>query len=239
MEILECNHGDGDRGGLEEQLRLFRFRGKSREWKPMVEVVWGCKVEAKSYNPMEKKLDSRTVSGYFVGYLKRTKGYRSYCPQNTTRFVETQRAVLIKSKNEATEEENFDFYEVIIENGDTMNSNADNKIKVLPSFDLSSTQSVQEYEIAGDPMILDQETQEQQVLPLEKTNENQPAEQNHEQMDIELGRSQRPRKIALPDDYYVYLQESEHDVNAIEDPMNYMQAMSNEKSENWWGAMKS
>ncbi|CAL2271583.1 unnamed protein product [Prunus armeniaca] len=178
---------------------------------------------------MEKKLDSRTASGYFVGYLKRTKGYRFYCPQNTTRFVETQRAVLIKSKNEATEQENFNFDEVIIENGDTMNSNANNKIQVLPSFDLSSTQSVQEYEIVGDPMILDQETQEQQVLPLEKTNENQPAEQNHEQMDKELGRSQRLRKRALPDDYYVYLQESEHDVNAIEDPMNYMQAMSNEK----------
>ncbi|CAL9025124.1 unnamed protein product [Prunus brigantina] len=109
MEILECNHGDGDRGGLEEQLRLFRFRGKYREWKPMVEVVWGCKVEAKSYNPMEKKLDSRTVGGYFVGYLKRTKGYRFYCPQNTTRFVETQIAVLIKSKNEATRRREFRF----------------------------------------------------------------------------------------------------------------------------------
>ncbi|CAL2271529.1 unnamed protein product [Prunus armeniaca] len=52
-------------------------------------------------------------------------------------------------------------------------------------------------------------------------------------MDKELGRSQRPRKRALPDDYYVYLQESEHDVNAIEDPMNYMQAMSNEKTCKW------
>ena len=103
--------------------------------------VWGCKVEAKSYNPMEKKLDSRTISGYFVGYPKRTKGYRFYCPQNTTRFVETQRAMFLKSKNEATKEENFHFDEVIIENGDTMNSSADNRILVLPSFDLSSTQS--------------------------------------------------------------------------------------------------
>ena len=50
-------------------------------------------------------------------------------------------------------------------------------------------------------MILEQETQEQQVLPPENTNENQPAEQNHEQMDTELGRSQRPRKRALLDDY--------------------------------------
>ena len=54
-------------------------------------------------------------------------------------------------------------------------------------------------------MILEQETQEQQVLPPENTNENQPIEQNHEQMDIESGRSQRPRKRALLDDYlYIY-----------------------------------
>ena len=32
--------------------------------------VWGCKAEAKPYNPVEKKLDPKTISGYFVGYLK-------------------------------------------------------------------------------------------------------------------------------------------------------------------------
>ena len=29
--------------------------------------VWGCSTEARVYNPHEIKLDSRTVSGYFIG----------------------------------------------------------------------------------------------------------------------------------------------------------------------------
>ena len=30
--------------------------------------IWGCSAEAWPYRPNEKKLDSRTVSSYFVGY---------------------------------------------------------------------------------------------------------------------------------------------------------------------------
>ena len=61
--------------------------------------TWGCRAEAKLYNPMQKKLDSKTVSCYFVGYPDRTKGYRFYCPNHNTRFVETQRAILIEEEN--------------------------------------------------------------------------------------------------------------------------------------------
>ncbi|KAL6332289.1 hypothetical protein AAG906_004851 [Vitis piasezkii] len=32
--------------------------------------VWGCPAEARPYKPNEKKLDSRIVSCYFVGYSK-------------------------------------------------------------------------------------------------------------------------------------------------------------------------
>lgn len=44
--------------------------------------VWGCKVEAKLYNPNGKKLDPKTVSFFFIGYLERSKGFRFYCPNN-------------------------------------------------------------------------------------------------------------------------------------------------------------
>ncbi|RVW35834.1 Retrovirus-related Pol polyprotein from transposon TNT 1-94 [Vitis vinifera] len=36
--------------------------------------IWGCPAEARIYNPHEKKLDSRTVSGYFIGYPDKSKG---------------------------------------------------------------------------------------------------------------------------------------------------------------------
>ena len=30
--------------------------------------VWGCSTEIRYYNPHEKKLDARKISGYFIGY---------------------------------------------------------------------------------------------------------------------------------------------------------------------------
>ncbi|KAL6327955.1 hypothetical protein AAG906_031299 [Vitis piasezkii] len=37
--------------------------------------IWGCPMEARIYNPHEKKLDSRMISGYFIGYLDKSKGH--------------------------------------------------------------------------------------------------------------------------------------------------------------------
>ena len=38
--------------------------------------VWGCSAEARVYNPHEKKLNLRTINGYFIGYPEKSKGYR-------------------------------------------------------------------------------------------------------------------------------------------------------------------
>ena len=59
-------------------------------WKPSLRhiCVWGCPSEVRIYNPQEKKLDPRTISGYFIGYVERSKGYRFYCPSHNTKIVE-------------------------------------------------------------------------------------------------------------------------------------------------------
>ena len=57
--------------------------------------VWSCPAEARVYNPHEKKLDSRTVSGYFIGYPEKSKGYRFYCPNHSSRIVEKGNAKFI------------------------------------------------------------------------------------------------------------------------------------------------
>ena len=35
--------------------------------------VWGCQTEVKIYNPHERKVDSRTTSGFFIGYQEKSK----------------------------------------------------------------------------------------------------------------------------------------------------------------------
>lgn len=46
-------------------------------WKPSLKHlrIWGCQVEVRMYNPQERKLDPKTVSSYFIGYVERSKGY--------------------------------------------------------------------------------------------------------------------------------------------------------------------
>lgn len=36
--------------------------------------IWGCQAEVREYNPHEKKLDARTISGLFIGYPEKSKG---------------------------------------------------------------------------------------------------------------------------------------------------------------------
>lgn len=57
--------------------------------------IWGCPTEARSYRPHERKLDSRTISCYFVGYAKRSQGYKFYNPTLRS-FFETRNARFLK-----------------------------------------------------------------------------------------------------------------------------------------------
>uniref|UniRef100_A0A2N9I6P9 CCHC-type domain-containing protein n=1 Tax=Fagus sylvatica TaxID=28930 RepID=A0A2N9I6P9_FAGSY len=53
-----------------------------------------------------------------------------------------------------------------------------------------------------------------------------------------LRRSIRPKRSAIPDDYVVYLQESDYNIGAKNDPEFFSQAMSCKESELWYNAMK-
>ena len=56
--------------------------------------VWGCPFEVRIYNPQEKELDLRTISGYFIGYAE---GYRFYCSYHITRIVESRNAKFLEN----------------------------------------------------------------------------------------------------------------------------------------------
>ena len=51
--------------------------------------VWDCPTEARVHNPHENKLNLRIISGYFIGYPEKSKWFRFYCLNHSTRIVET------------------------------------------------------------------------------------------------------------------------------------------------------
>jgi hypothetical protein len=60
--------------------------------------VWGSPAEAKVFNPSIAKLDSKTVSCFFFGYPEKSKGFRFYCPDRYTKFVETRHVVFLEDE---------------------------------------------------------------------------------------------------------------------------------------------
>ena len=59
-----------------------------------------------------------------------------------------------------------------------------------------------------------------------------------EDADIALRRSIRTKKPAIPSDYVVYLQVSNVDIGAEDDPISFSQAMCSSKSILWYNSMK-
>ena len=68
-------------------------------WKPSLRHirVWGCPSKVRIYNPQEKNIDPRAISGYFIGYAERSKGYRFFCPSHNTKIVESRNAKFLKN----------------------------------------------------------------------------------------------------------------------------------------------
>jgi len=54
--------------------------------------VWDCQAKIIIYNMQGKKLDARTINGYFIAYSEKSKRYIFYCPSHSTRIVETGNA---------------------------------------------------------------------------------------------------------------------------------------------------
>ncbi|KAL0313498.1 UNVERIFIED_CONTAM: Copia protein [Sesamum radiatum] len=191
-------------------------------WKPSLRHVriWGCPSEVRVYNPQEKKLDPRTISGYFVGYAERSKGYRFYCPSNSTRIVESRNAKfleddLISGNNKGLSiRSNLDHSEsqpstssngliVVVHNTPTVQTRVEQPIQTVPQVD--------DHEPV-DP-----------VVPHIPENVEQPVDQQAppKNVDATLRRSTQIKRSAIPSDYMVYLQESEFNVGAENDPETF------------------
>ena len=174
--------------------------------------VWGCPSEVRVYNPHERKLDPKTISGYFIGYAEKSKGYRFYCPSHSTRIVESRNAKFLEND--------------LISGSDQSQYLASSEKECLntPSFTsidrLIVIQSTPQVQIgAGQPTI---EIPQAADNTLEDHVE-QPVVHDtpQEVIDTALRRSTRIKRSAIPDDYIVYLQESDYNIGAADDPETF------------------
>jgi hypothetical protein len=58
--------------------------------------IWGCPAKVKIFNLQLGKLDPKTISCHFIGYPNKFKGYRLYCPEHTTKFIDTRHIVFLE-----------------------------------------------------------------------------------------------------------------------------------------------
>ncbi|RVW90199.1 Retrovirus-related Pol polyprotein from transposon TNT 1-94 [Vitis vinifera] len=181
-------------------------------WKPSLQHmrVWRCSFEVRIYNPQEKKLDPRTISGYFIGYAEKSKGYRFYCPSHSIRIVESRNAKFLE-------------YDLV--------SGSDQFRNIVSDIDHTksqpSTSSDRLFIVHNTPQEFP-DTSEQQVEP----------HTSLEDIGATLRRSTRTKRLAIPNDYVVYLQECDYNIGAENDPESFSQAMSCKESELWYNAMK-
>ncbi|KAL0320291.1 UNVERIFIED_CONTAM: Retrovirus-related Pol polyprotein from transposon TNT 1-94 [Sesamum radiatum] len=109
-------------------------------------------------------------------------------------------------------------------------------------FKVHNTPTVQtrvEQPIQTVPQVDDHEPVDP-VVPHITENVEQPVDQQvpPENVDATLRRSTRIKRSAIPSDYMVYLQESEFNVGAENDPETFSQAMISRESNLWYDAMK-
>lgn len=182
--------------------------------------VWGCPAEARPYKPLEKKLDPKTVSNYFVGYSERSRGFKFYDPKLKIIF-ETGTAVFFEDIEFGGRNQVRDF---VFEEESDHTTLVEEELVPIPVIAFDNDQDF----TPDIDQTANQEPLEEQI--------QQPQEQVQEQ--VLLRRSTRERRNAISDDYIVFLQEHEENISMMEDdPINFHQAIQSSNSEKWIKAM--
>ena len=176
--------------------------------------VWGCPAEARIYNPREKKLDSRTINAFFIGYPEKSKWYRFYCPNHSTRIMETGNAKFIENDE--------------ISGSDNLQNVDVQEVRVQVPLPITSNEIVV-------PTIVEQPNNVEQQIN-EPPLHNEILDNEHvieEPQEVPLRRSQRERKSAISNDYMVYLHEFNFDIGTSKDPVSFTQAIKSTDSIKW------
>jgi len=197
--------------------------------------VWGSPAEAKSFNPHTAKLDPKTVTCHFIGYHDRSKGYRFYCADRHTKFVETRQAVFLEDemmrgsmvgRKIDLEEKRVcapfpmihePFFALPVVPAPTIPEVVVQAPVVTPPVTTTRQDSEPVRQEPTRPVVEHERERRQPHLEEESHVETHDAPENET-----LRRSKRARKSAISSDYKVYNTETVH---MEEDPTSYEEAM--------------
>nr|CAE05252.2 OSJNBb0115I09.14 [Oryza sativa Japonica Group] len=174
--------------------------------------TYSIEFQAKIFNPQLKKLDPKTVSCHFIGYPETSKGYRFYCPDRVTKFLETRHAVFLENNEVcgSSQEREINLEEIranvtpeIQENNIPINLVPHvvpvTQTVVAPDKNSGNTDSVENNKELNNDTQHTSEAQNEEILE----EPSQPSVMENEP----LRRSQRERRSAIPNYYEVYLGE--------------------------------
>ena len=199
-------------------------------------------------------MDERTVSYYFVGNVECSRGFKFYNPTIRS-FFETGNARFfedVEFRGEDNircvvfeEQENNQDQVLIPDVVFCLNTTLHNAQGILPNIiqDFVMVQDNNEVISARDnidqvilPDIVQDDTSAQdknEVLPQE------PRVHTQQPQEVPFRKSTRERRSVIPDDYIIFLQENEVDLNLAEDdPINLQLALQSSNSHKWIDAMK-
>ena len=169
-------------------------------------------MEVRPYNLQSKKLDPKTINGYFIGYCVRSRGSRFYYTSHVTRVIESDRAIYFEDNTSTSQGPR----EIMLKKHPVF-------IHMPIAFTLISSLVFDQHPIATP----DNE-------PIEKVYLKAP----DVVMDIPLRSSKRACRPLISDDYIVYLQEHEYDVGDVSDLATYKEAIVSPQSNFWIDEMK-
>ena len=178
-------------------------------------TVWGFPTEVKIYDPSLKKTDLRTIRCYFIGYPSHLKGYKFYCSTRGTRVVESQVAKFLE-----------------LDVADSIPSQSNERVEPMDVISLPLSVSDVNLNVGAFDYGIQQGVATVNFPTVEITpiiDEIPPMERR---------RSQKTRRLAFSNDYYVYFREGEYEIGEEVDPTTYREALSSDKANEWLIAMR-
>ncbi|GJS46483.1 hypothetical protein Tco_0596604 [Tanacetum coccineum] len=154
------------------------------------------------------------ICGSFINDIERSKGYRFYCPNHTTRIVKTRDAEFLENGEiSRSVERSINLNEKLMD--------APNQELSIPLYMENST-TVTSNEVVDIPIVDALPHDENPIPPIIQ----QP-----------LRRSKRTRRLIVHDDFITYLNEDDYDLGKVEDPIFYNEAIDSNQSTQWLKAM--